>query len=229
MALPLPVPVDAKRLDWPRLVATAINALLNRAKNAATDNTALAEDLDAAEADIATLQDDVAALETARATERATLTGWGNYAHTGGALTLAANTRTQLIINAGTKIETQKPSDIATLWDGTASRVTGRNGDAVGARIRLIATPADATASTLKVEFDISGTTPVAPGVDPIVAARNAPLISGAAVPELLTVTELLFMGATFAANGCAIWVTSDGPVTITSPSIHIQVTHRAR
>ncbi|KQM88664.1 hypothetical protein ASE67_02675 [Sphingomonas sp. Leaf23] len=156
-------------------------------------------------------------------------TGWANYAHTGGAVTIAANTRTQLIINAGTKIETQKPSDISALWDGTASRITGRNGDAVGARIRLIATPTDATASTLKVEFDISGTTPVAPGVDPIVAARTEALISGAAVPQLMTLTELLFMGATFAANGCAVWVTSDGPVTITSPSIHIQVTHRAR
>lgn len=149
------------------------------------------------------------------------LTGWGSYSDAG-TQSIAANTRTLLTISGVTKDETQKPSDIATFWNGATNTLPGRDGDGGVWRLKFQVTATDATASTLLIEADIGG----AIGV---LDEFEKPMTRGAGVMQPVTWNNAYFMRATFAANGAKFYVTSDGPLSIAAKSILIHRTHRAR
>jgi hypothetical protein len=71
-------------------------------------------------------------------------TGWGTYVDTdypdsGTPFSVSANTDTALPNNKGTVIETQKPEDVTTFYDGTV--ITGRSGDNLDVMIYFKAVP----------------------------------------------------------------------------------------
>lgn len=86
-------------------------------------------------------------------------TGWGQYQDTQytsvSPFALAADTDTNLPNNAGSVIETQKPTDVTTFYDGTV--ITGRNGDGVTLTIEFQAEPTNVATTYLEVWVDIGG------------------------------------------------------------------------
>ena len=89
------------------------------------------------------------------------LTGWGVYSDTtyttGSPFLVTAGTPAQALPNnAGSKIETQLPSDIATFYDGTV--ITGRNGDGIMIMMEFQCRPTtNATDVRIKTSIDIGG------------------------------------------------------------------------
>ena len=85
--------------------------------------------------------------------------GWATYVDTvhvdvGTAFTVAANTDTDVPNNAGTVIDSQKPSDITTFYDGTV--ITGRNGDNLDMMVYFKAIPS-AVNQWFEIWIDIGG------------------------------------------------------------------------
>lgn len=195
------IPVTASNIiSWVRQAATAINLLAREV------NSAGGVYLGAATYN----------------TYVSTSSGWANYTDTAAAQSISASTRTQLTINAGAKDETQKPSDVTAYWDATNNLIPGYDGDAIVVRLRLTVTPSDSSASRVFVEFDIGG----AIGV---LDSHSFTLADGAGVAQPLSLTVAMFNRATFAANGCKIYVTCDGPASISGKGILVQRTHKAR
>lgn len=91
-------------------------------------------------------------------TDVSQIAGWGTYVDTqytvGSQFSVTADTDTALPNNKGTVIETQKPSDVTTFYDGTV--ITGRNGDSLDCQIYFKATPS-AVSQWLDVWIDIGG------------------------------------------------------------------------
>lgn len=87
-------------------------------------------------------------------------TGWGSYVDTqytsGSPFVISANTDTVLPNNAGAIVDSQKPSDITTFYDGSV--ITGRNGDNLDVQIYFYAVPSLAN-QWLDVWIDITGGT----------------------------------------------------------------------
>jgi hypothetical protein len=86
-------------------------------------------------------------------------TGWASYVDTqytnsGSPFVLAANTDTILPNNAGTIIDSQKPNDIVTFYDGSV--ITGRNGDNLDIMIYFKAVPSSVN-QYLDIWIDIGG------------------------------------------------------------------------
>lgn len=85
--------------------------------------------------------------------------GWASYVDTqypdaGSAFTLVADTDTPLPNNAGSVIESQKPSDIVTFYDGSV--ITGRAGDNLDVMVYFKAVPS-AVNQWLDIWVDIGG------------------------------------------------------------------------
>lgn len=158
----------------------------------------------------------LAALETLLAQG----SGWASYIHTGGSQALAANTDAVLSNNAGTVLETQKPSDIAAFYNGSV--ITGRNGDGLGAHLQLTFTPDDGTASMLQIWVDIGG------GFGKLFTG-TFPITLGSGMAHMLSHNFFAYNGATWEANGGTVYVRSDGPGVITSKIFDFHRLHKAR
>lgn len=133
-----------------------------------------------------------------------------------------AAARTQLTIDGATKDVSQKPADVAALWDTATNTITGRNGDAIVVKVQFVFTPDDATASEVVLEVDIGGI----PGV---VEEQSFPVTNGASNPHFFNWTFAAYTLETWESNGGAIYATADGPGDITGLRIVIQRTHKAR
>jgi hypothetical protein len=146
------------------------------------------------------------------------MTGWASYVHTGAAQALLANTKVTLTNNAGTILEPQKPDDIAAFYSG--GLVTGRNGESIIIGVNIVFTPSSALASTLYMAIDIGGS------IGEIEPADFS-ILKGSGVAHRINYTKAPYMGATFAANGGAIKVMSDGPGEITGTVYLIHRLHK--
>lgn len=147
--------------------------------------------------------------------------GWANYVDAS-SQAIVANTRTLWTNAATSKDETQKPSEVPFFWDTANNLIPGRDGDAINIRLKMTATPQDTTASHLLIEFDIGG----AIGV---LDSHSFPLTDGALMGMPITYPLPAFNRATFAANGARIYVTADGPVTLSNKALLVQRVHRGR
>jgi hypothetical protein len=146
------------------------------------------------------------------------LTGWGSYTHTGAAQTLSAGVKVTLTNNAGTIIDSQKPDDIAAFYSG--GLVAGRNGESAIIGVNIVFTPSSALASTLYMAVDIGGSIGE---IEP----DDFSVLKGSGVAHRINYTKAPYMGATFAANGGAIKVMSDGPGEITGTTYLIHRLHK--
>jgi head-tail adaptor len=151
---------------------------------------------------------------------RVSYTGWAAYNHTGAAQSVVANVKAPLVNNAGSKIEDQKPADVADLYDGTA--VTGRVGDAIMVAIELTFTPSDGDTSSLALDIDIGGTVGE-------IYTEEFPITRGANVPHKISYHPPAYTLDTWAANGGMVEVMADGAGSISNVRYVIHRLHKAR
>lgn len=145
--------------------------------------------------------------------------GWGAYYHTGSSQSLSAAAKATLTNNAGTIIESEKPSDISAFY--SAGKITGREGDGIAVGIELTFTPDDATASNLYVAIDIGG----AVGE---IYPKDFPITGGASVAHKISYNITAFTLDTWEANGGTVKVEADGPGVVSTVRYVIHRIHKA-
>lgn len=150
----------------------------------------------------------------------ASRTGWAYYIDQEGAQAFLADERTLLTNDAGVTLDSQKPEDVATFWTGNA--LQGVDGDDRTMRVQFSVTPDDATTTGVLIELDIGG----AQGV---IDRKRVPITVGAAVEQEVSEAFELFCGGTFEANGCQVFLTFDGPVSVTGKTVLAKRGHKAR
>jgi hypothetical protein len=156
--------------------------------------------------------------------ENLQLTGWGTYVDTqypvGSQFAVAANTDTLLPNNAGSKIETQKPADVVTFYDGSV--ITGREGDGIDIMIYFKAVPT-APAQYIDIWIDIGGTVGE-------LYRQTFSFPKGAGIDRgiLYPVPSAYTLG-TWEANGASVYVRSDSILNIYDINYNIDRNHKAR
>ena len=156
-------------------------------------------------------------------------TGWADYVGTAytsvSPFSVTADTDTVLPNNAGTVIESQKPNDITTFYNGTT--ITGRNGDGISITVDFQAIPTDANATYIEVWFDITGGTGT-----PVNLANlykriiTFPKGQGNVRPINFTVSGYTL--GTWETNGAVVKVRSNGSVDLYDVRYVITRTHKA-
>jgi len=152
-----------------------------------------------------------------------TSSGWASYVDTqytvGSPFSLSAATDTNLPNNAGTKIETQKPTDIASFY--TAGKITGRNGDGLSMQIFFFAVPS-APNQYMDIWIDIGS--PVGQLYRQSFSfPRGAGIARGImyALPSAYTLN-------TWELNGGTVRVVSDASCSIYGVTYNFSRTHKA-
>lgn len=151
---------------------------------------------------------------------RARLTGWGTYTHNGATQSLTAGVKATLTNNKGILIETQKPADMVTFYDGSV--ITGRTGDAVAIGIELTFTPTATGLYEFVVSIDLGGS------IGELYASQY-PINKGNGVAHKIAYTAIAYQLDTWQTNGGTVKVVCDGPGDITAVRYVIQRTHKAR
>ena len=157
-------------------------------------------------------------------------TGWASYVDTqytsGSPFSVLANTDTPLPNNAGTIIDSQKPTDITTFYDGTT--ITGRNGDALDFMIYFKATPS-AINQSLDVYVDITGGTGTPANLARLYEQTfSFPRGSGVERGILYALPSAYTLN-TWQANGGVVYIRSDAALTLHSINYNFDRTHKAR
>lgn len=148
-----------------------------------------------------------------------TVTGWAAYTDGGSGQSLAASTKVALVNDAATVIESQKPTDVDTFYDGSV--ITGRNGDGLSVRVEFTFTPDDGTASFVWMAVDIGGS------VGEIYPSRFE-VTGGASVPHQISYSFPGYTLNTWEANGGTVKVESDGPGVVSNVIYVIHRLHKA-
>lgn len=149
-------------------------------------------------------------------------TGWAQYQDTqytsGSPLSISADTDTVLPNNAGNVIETQKPRDVTSFYDGTY--ITGRAGDGLTITVDFLATPTSASTTYLEVWFDIGGA--VGELYRRII---SFPKGNGVLRPVNFTVSGYTL--DTWEANGATTYIRANGPLEVYNIRYVVTRTHR--
>ena len=150
--------------------------------------------------------------------------GWASYNDTqytsGAPFTLSADTDTALPNNKGTTLETQKPSDVTTFYDGTV--ITGRNGDNLDLQIYFKATPSSQN-QWLEIWVDIGGS------VGELYRQTfSFPRGTGVERGIMYSLASAYTLG-TWEANGGTVYVRSNASATIHSIVYNFDRSHKAR
>lgn len=164
----------------------------------------------------------IAALLNQNAVNAEDDTGWGQYADTqyptGSPFLLLKNTDTLIPNNGASVIDSEKPSDVTTFYDGAV--ITGRNGDSIAITIDMVATPTNTDAKYIELWFDI--------GLGDLYR-RIISLPKGAGVDRPLNFSVYAYTLGTWEANGAKLYARADGDVNITNIRYVIARTHKAR
>lgn len=160
------------------------------------------------------LRDTVVSLDT---------TGWGQYSDTantcaGTPFAIAADTDTNVPNNAGSVIETYKPRDVTTFYDGTV--ITGRTGDGLLITVDMIANPTSVSTTYAEVWFDIGA--PVGE-----LYRRIITFPKGNGVIRPINFTVAGYTLNTWEANGATVRIRTNGTATICDVRYIITRTHR--
>jgi len=154
-------------------------------------------------------------------------TGWANYqdtTYTSGSpfLVTAGSPAQPLPNNAGSKIETQLPSDVTEFYDGTA--ITGREGDGIAITIEFKCAPTTGASDVrIKTSIDIGG----AIGE---IYPREMALTKGAGVEHFYLLTINAYTLDTWEANGGVVMVESfNSNINVYDIRYVITRTHKAR
>lgn len=151
-------------------------------------------------------------------------TGWATYTDTqyvgATSFNILANTDTVLPNNAGSKIESQMPSDIVSMYDGTV--ITGRNGDGLGITLELAVIPTSSLATQVEVWLDIDGQ----------VGELYRSIVSfpkGQGVVRKISDVILAYTLDTWETNGATVYVRSNGTCSIQDIRYVLHRTHKGR
>lgn len=151
-------------------------------------------------------------------------TGWAQYQDTqyssGSPFSLAANTDTILPNNAGSVIDSQKPSDITTFYDGSV--ITGRDGDGIIITVDFTAVPTNVNTTTLEVWFDIGG----AVGE---LYRRIITFPKGNGIARPVNFTVLGYTLGTWETNGATVYVNANNTCDVYGMRYVIARSHKAR
>lgn len=151
------------------------------------------------------------------------ISGWASYNDTqytsGAPFSLTANTDTILPNNAGTVVDSQKPSDITSFYDGSV--ITGRNGDNLDVQIYFKAVPSAAN-QWLEVWVDIGGS------VGELYRETFAfPKGSGVERGIMYSLASSYTLG-TWEANGGTVYIRSDAQADIYDIVFNFDRSHKA-
>lgn len=157
-------------------------------------------------------------------------TGWATYVDTqytsGAPFSVLANTVTNLPNNAGNIIDSQKPSDITTFYDGTV--VTGRNGDNLDLQIYFLATPTSAN-QWVEIWIDITGGTGTPANLANLYRQTfTFPKGAGTERGVVYALPSSYTLG-TWEANGGVVKIESDAALTIHGITYNLDRSHKAR
>jgi hypothetical protein len=135
--------------------------------------------------------------------------GWAQYADTqytvGSPLSVAADTDTVLPNNALNNIDSQKPTDVDTFYDGTI--ITGRSGDGIAITVDMLAKPTNTNTSYIEIWFDIGS------GQDLYKRIITFPKGNGVERPINFSVSGYTL--GTWEANGATVYVKADNTVDL--------------
>lgn len=151
-------------------------------------------------------------------------TGWASYVDTqytsGSPFAVSANTDTVLPNNAGSVIDSQKPTDVTEFYDGSV--ITGRNGEALDVMIYFKAT-SSAVDQWLDIWVDIGGS------VGELYRQTfSFPKGSGTERGILYALPSAYTLD-TWEANGGTVYVRSNASVNISEITFNFDRTHKAR
>lgn len=156
--------------------------------------------------------------------EDAQVSGWAQYADTvytsGSPFSILANTDTVLPNNAGSVIDSQKPSDVATFYNGSV--ITGRDGDDLLITIDLKATPTNVSTTSLEIWLDIGGSIGE-------LYRRIVTFPKGNGVERPINFTLMAYTLDTWEANGATVYIRADGPADIYDIRYVISRNHKAK
>ena len=152
-----------------------------------------------------------------------TVTGWADYADgqytSGSPFSLAANTDTALPNNAATIIDSQKPADVTTFYDGSV--ITGRDGDGLLINLDFKVVPQSGAATYIETWIDIGG------AVGELYRCP-ASFPKGAGEVRSITQSTAAYTLNTWEANGGTVYVRSNGPCEIYDIRYVLFRTHKA-
>lgn len=149
--------------------------------------------------------------------------GWSSYVDTqytvGAQFSVTANTDVNLPNNAGTVIETQKPTDITSFYaDG---KISGRNGDGLAMQLFFYATPT-AIDQYIDIWIDIGS------GVKLYPQTSSFPKGTGQARGIMYTLPAAYTLG-TWEANGGIVKVRSNAACTVYGMTYNFSRNSKAR
>jgi len=156
-------------------------------------------------------------------------TGWGDYVDDEfDSISPFSISTTPLSLpnNKATVIETQKPDDVTTFYDGTV--ITGRNGDGILVTIDFIAKPTSPGTTFIEIWLDITG----GAGTPVNLANLYKRIISfpkGNGIERPINFTFSGYTLGTWEANGAVIKVVADNTLDIYNIRYVITRTHKAK
>lgn len=157
-------------------------------------------------------------------------TGWGNYVGTeytsASPFIVLANTDAPLPNNSLAGIESQKPTDVTTFYDGTV--ITGRNGDDIIISIEFNIVPTSVNTTLCEVWIDITGGTGVPASLSNLYR-RPFSFPKGNGVERKISFTQSGYTLNTWEANGGVVKIRTNGSAEIYDVSYIIKRTHKAR
>lgn len=163
-----------------------------------------------------------AAIALAQTSVQPSDSGWGQYQDTqytsGSPFSVAAATDTVLPNNAGAVIESQKPADVTTFYNGSV--ITGRAGDGILISIDCKLLPTNAGTTTAEFWFDIGG----AVGE---LYRRIVTFPKGAGVERPLNFSVSGYTLDTWEANGATVYVRSNNTMDVYDIRYVITRTHK--
>lgn len=157
-------------------------------------------------------------------------TGWGQYNDTqytvGSQFSVLANVDTLMPNNKGAVIESQKPSDIATFYDGSV--ITGRSGDDIIVSIDFYITPTNVATTECEVWVDITGGTGT-PVEFANLQRRIFTFPKGTGVERKISFVNSGYTLGTWQANGAVVKFRTNGTATIYGAQYILKRTHKAK
>jgi hypothetical protein len=158
------------------------------------------------------------------------MTGWGNYSDTqytsASPISISGGVDITLPNNKLNSIETQKPTDITTFYDGVT--IPGRNGDGILISIEFTIKPTNVATTLCEAWIDITGGTG-----SPVNLANlyrrpfNFP--KGVGIERKISFSHAGYTLDTWEANGGVVKIRTDGAADVYDVSYIITRTHKAR
>lgn len=157
-------------------------------------------------------------------------TGWAQHADTtytsSSPFSILADTDTVLPNDNGAVIDSQKPSDITSFYNGTV--ITGRNGDGLAITVDFLATPTNANTTFIEIWIDITAGTGT-PADLANLYRRIVAFPKGVGIERAINFTVAGYTLGTWETNGGVVKVRANGSADIYDIRYVLTRTHKAR